>query len=346
MIPYFVVLFIVLLWLTLEKYALNRKAFWVPLFLLSVFAGIRSSKVGTDTGAYTSLFQLNFDPEYYEFNPDVEIGYQYFEYALLNFTHNYYWLFIITAFIVCFCYLRIIKNFSQDYIFSIFLFVTLGVYTFFFNGLRQGIAMAIFTLAFPYLLEKKLIIYLVICTFASLIHISALFMIPFYFLVNLNIKLIYKIFFVFLFSILSSQLIIQYFSESNKRYEGYAEFSNEAGGLFILGFYFILLVFIYMTKKLYHISDMVFQKTFEFYALGIAFLIPIAMLGAAASGPQRLLSYFTWVLVLIFPYIFLKINNKIIKYIFYIFMIAFFYLTTTRFSNLTPYTINPVFEVF
>ncbi|MFX6505652.1 EpsG family protein [Acinetobacter baumannii] len=346
MTPYFFILGLVIFWICLEKIALYRKAFWVPLLLLSIFAGVRSNRVGTDSGTYTSTFQLNLDPDYYEFNPDIEVGYQYFEYLLLNFTHHYFWLFLITAFLTCFCYLRVIKKYSQDYIFSVFLFITLGVYTFFFNGLRQGIAMAIFTLALPYLLEKKFTIYLVICGFASLIHISALFMVPFYFLVNLNIKLIYKIFFVFLLSIIFSQLVIRYFSESNKRYEVYAEFTDESGGLLVLSFYFILLIFIYVMKKIYNIKDAFFQKTFEFYALGIAFLIPVAMLGTAASGPQRLLSYFTWVLVLILPYIFLRINNKIIKYIFSILMIVFFYLTTSRFSNLTPYILNPIFEVF
>lgn len=346
MIPYFVVLFIVLIWLTLEKYALNRKAFWVPLFLLSIFAGIRSSKVGTDTAAYTALFQMNFDPKYYEFNSDVEIGYQYFEYALLNLTHSYYWLFFVTAFFIFYCYFRIIKKFSKDYILSVFLFITMGIYTFSFNGLRQGIAMAIFSLSLPYLIEKKIINYFVFCILASLIHISALFMIPFYFLVNLNIRLIYKLGVAFLFSIISSQLIVQYFAEKNKRYEGYAELSDDAGGLFLLGFYFVILIFVYMVDKLYKNTDIFFKKSFEFYALGVVALIPVAMLGTAASGPQRLLNYFTWVLILILPYTFLKLNNKVIKYTFCFLMVVFFYLTTSRFSNLTPYTINPIFEVF
>lgn len=346
MTPYLFILGFVMFWVYLEKITLNRNAFWVPVLILSIFAGVRSNKVGTDSGVYTSLFQSKLNIEYYEFSPDVEVGYQYFEYFLLNFTHQYYWLFLITSFIICFCYLSIIKRFSRDYIFSVFLFVTLGLYTFFFNGLRQGIAMAIFSLSLPYLIERKIIPYLLICTFASLIHISALFMIPFYFLVNVNIKLIYKIVSMFLFSVITSQLVIQYFAESNKRYESYAEFSDQSGGFFVLAFYLILLIFIYIIKKLYHIYDIAFQKIFEFYALGVVFLIPVAMLGTAASGPQRLLSYFTWVLVLILPHLFLRVDNKAIKYIFSILMIVFFYLTTSRFSNLTPYILNPIFEVF
>lgn len=346
MIPYFIVLLVILFWIFLEKKSLNRKAFWLPLFILVLFESIRSKKVGTDTGAYTSFFEYELDPQYYNFNSDAEYGYQFFEYLLLHLTHNYFWLFLIVGFVVCVSYLSIIKRYSVDYGFSIFLFITLGVYTFFFNGLRQGVAMAIFALSLPYLLEKKFIPYFLICIFASFVHTSALFMIPFYFLVNIEIKSIYKISTVFLFSIISSQLIIQYFAESNKRYESYAEFSDEFGGVLTLGFYFVLLVFLCVVKKIYKIKHVLFDKLFIFYALGIVALIPIALLGSSPSGPQRLLNYFTWVLVLILPYTFFRINNRIIKYIFYILMIIFFYLTTSRFSNLTPYTLNPMFEVF
>jgi hypothetical protein len=45
-----------------EKYSLNRRAFWVPVLALSLFAGIRSYRVGTDTGAYVSNYISNLNP--------------------------------------------------------------------------------------------------------------------------------------------------------------------------------------------------------------------------------------------------------------------------------------------
>jgi hypothetical protein len=44
-----------------RKYSLNRRAFWVPVLALS-FAGIRSYRVGTDTGAYVSNYISNLNP--------------------------------------------------------------------------------------------------------------------------------------------------------------------------------------------------------------------------------------------------------------------------------------------
>lgn len=346
MLPYLLVLGFVMFWIALENKALNRKSFFLPLVALSLFAAIRSYRVGTDSGTYTRHFRSNLNIYNFEFEEGVEIGYQLVEYVLLRLEANYSWLFLVTGIIVVYCYLTIIKKYSIHYIFSVFLFITLGVYTFFFNGLRQGIGMAIFVLATPYLLEKRFIPYLVVCVCASFFHTSALFMVPFYFLVNLRIKPLYKVLATFLGSLVVSRFLINYIATTNVRYESYTEVSEEAGGLLTLGFYTILLLFIYFIIRLYKIRDEYTIKLFTFYAVGVVFIIPVAMLGAMASGPQRLITYFTWTLVLILPIIFKKINNIYVTSTAVVLFLVYFVLTITRFSNLTPYMINPIFEIF
>ena len=346
MLPYLLVLGFVTFWIVLERKTLNRKSFFIPLIALSLFAGVRSYRVGTDSNNYTSDFRDNLDVQYFEFREGVEIGYQLLEYILLSLNANYFWLFFITATIVVYCYLKIIKTYSVNYWFSIFLFVTLGVYTFFLNGLRQGLAMAIFALALPYLLEKRLLAYLFVCFFASLFHTTALFMIPFYFLVNLRIKPFYKIVATFIGSLLVSRLLIQYLAATNERYAGYAGEDQEGGGYLTLGFYVILLILIYYVIRIYNIKDKQFMQLFAFYAIGVVFIIPVAMLGANPSGPQRLLTYFTWTLALILPVVFKRINNAYVTSMAVTIFTIYFILTTSKFSNLTPYIINPIFEIF
>lgn len=345
MLPYLLVLSFVVFWILLEQKALGRKSFWLPLITLSLFAGIRSYRVGTDSGAYTRDFRISLDIYNFEFNELVEPGYQFLKYALLRLTNDYFWLFFITALIVVYCYLTIIRKHSVNYWFSVFLFITLGVYTFFFNGLRQGLAMAIFALALPYLLEKRLISYLILCFLASLFHNTALFMIPFYFVVNLRIKPIYKIIVTFIGSLFVSSFLIQYLAESNDRYESYAEAGQEGGGYLTLGFYVILLILIYYVIRIYNIKDKQFMQLFSFYAVGVVFLIPVAILGANPSGPQRLLTYFTWTLALILPVVFKRINNAYVTSMAVTIFTIYFILTTSKFSNLTPYIINPIFEI-
>ena len=68
MLPYLLVLSFVIFWIVLEKQALNRKSFWVPLIVLSLFAGIRSFRVGTDSWNYTRDFRSSLDVYNFQFN--------------------------------------------------------------------------------------------------------------------------------------------------------------------------------------------------------------------------------------------------------------------------------------
>lgn len=346
MLPYILILFFVMFWIWLEKKSLNRKAFWLPLFILVLFASFRNYRVGTDTGTYVRNFINQLDYQYFNFRDGVELGYQLIEYSLLRITYNYFWLFFVTSFIVVFCYLYVFRKNSKDYTTSVFIFITLGTYTFFFNGLRQGLAMAIFALAIPYLIKRNFYKYFLICIFASFFHTTALLMVPFYFLVNLNFKLLYKLVATFFGSFILSKYLIAYIASTNERYESYTQTSENSGGLITLGFYVIMLVILYICSYIYKIKDKEFIQMFAFYALGVTFMIPIALLESNPSGPQRLLPYFTWTLALILPFLYKKINNNYIYIASFVLGLIYFYLTTSRFSNLTPYIINPIFEIF
>lgn len=346
MIPYLLVLSFVMFWITLEQKALDRKSFWLPLITLALFAGVRTYYIGTDSPGYVRSFMNPLDIDDFKFKENVELGYQLLEYSILSLTRNYFWLFFITGLIVVYCYLKMIRKYSVNYLFSVFLFITLGTYVFFFNGLRQGLAMAIFVLATPYLLEKRIIPYILISLFASFFHISALFMIPFYLLSNLKIKMIYKVLISFFGSLISSSFLVSYLAESNQRYEGYTEVSEKPGGLLTLSFFTIIMIIIYFASNVYKIKEKDFGTLFTFYAIGVSFIIPVAMLGTNPSGPQRLLTYFIWPLILLLPILFKKINNILISSLFVALTLVYFILTVSRFSNLTPYVINPIFEIF
>ena len=345
MLPYLTVFSFVMFWIKLQEKSVNRKSVYLPIIILSLFAGIRSYKVGTDSENYVQYFVNDINMYNYSFNKDIEYGYQLIEYSLLNFTHNYFWLFFITAIFFISCYLYIIKKYSVDYWFSIFFFLTLGTYTFFFNGLRQGLAMAITALALPFLLDKKFIKFFLVVLLASAFHKTALFVLPFYFIVNSNIKVIYKVIFSFLTSLAVSKFLVNYVASLNPRYEGYKQVSDESGGYLVLGFYVVMIILIYTIIHFYRIRDEQTLKIFTFYSVGTASIVPIAALGSAASGPQRLISYFTWTLILLLPIVVKKVGNKFISLLAFLFSIIYFYMTTQAFSNLAPYVVNPIFEI-
>lgn len=345
MFIYFFVLVSVISWVILEKESFSRKAFWVPLLFLSFFASIRSHFIGTDTSAYTSNFRNALDPDYYYFRQNLEYGYQFFEYSLLKITYNYFWLFFISSIIVVGSYLYIFKKQSQDYLLSIIIFICFGYYLFYFNGLRQGLAMAITALATPYLIEKKFLRYVMIVFLASLFHKTALIMILFYFLIHLKIKFELKAICIFLGSFLISGPVIQYIASTNEKYASYTATSEVRGGYLTLFFYFLISLFIYFYYKKYNLKDNTYYVLMQLHIYGILLLIPVSVLGADPSGPQRLLYYFVWASTLLIPIILNKFNNMSI-YLGFIFLAFIYYSIVLRFGNLMPYQLNETFRIF
>ncbi|WP_180052118.1 EpsG family protein [Acinetobacter sp. YH12099] len=346
MLPYFFILFMVIFWIWIEQVSFSRKAVFFPLFVLVTFFSIRNFSVGTDTVVYTDKFRNSLSAHYYEFNPEIELGYQFIEYSLLNITDNYLWLFFTSALFVISIYLFVIKRFSNNYILSVFIYITFGFYTFLFNGLRQGIAMAVCFLALPYLINKNKLKYFLLIVIASLFHTSAWVMLPFYFLVHMKLRLEYKMLITFLSSFLISGILISYFAEQNSRYEEYAQVSESSGGYILLMFYFILGLLLYFLGRKERFLNHNYKIFEQVYLCGLLFMIPIALLGTNPSGPQRMLNYFTPMLIFLIPILVSKFKTSFVVYVFYMCMVIFYYLTTTRFSNLTPYLVNPVFEIF
>lgn len=345
MLPYLVLLGFVMFWISLEKKTINRKAFVIPFFTLVLFASIRNWTVGVDTGAYTFYFRYKTSPDNFEFNPYVEYGYQLLSYILIHITHNYFWLFLICSSIVVSINLSVIKKLSVDYWLSVLIFICFGGYTFFFNGLRQGIAMAIAIAAMPYLLKKNFKIYFLIIILAALFHKSALVMLILYWIVHLRLKFELKIIGVTLASFLMSRPVINYLATDNPKYKGYTQATEDAGGYLTYGLFVVIGIFCYIFGRNIAKKNLEYNLLEQFYLCSVFSLLPIVMLGTSPSGPQRIVFYYTWVIALLIPYIFKEIKAPLAKLIFIICTIAYFYLSTTRFGNLTPYTLNPIFKV-
>ena len=78
--------------------------------------------------------------------------------------------------------LQFIKKYSDNYLISLFTFVTLGVMPMMLSALRQSIALAIVFYAYTFLFERKSIQYFSLVFLAAGFHVSAYIMIPAYFI--------------------------------------------------------------------------------------------------------------------------------------------------------------------
>lgn len=152
-------------------------AYIALVVVLTLFAGLRTSY--NDTWNYIRLF--NEAPSIAEWftNPDNYNPFKnplfYFLQSFLKlFVNNPQWLIFIAALITQVCFVRFFKKYSEHFFFSIFIYFTLGTFVFTLAAIKQVLGMAIVTLAFPYLKEKKWITYYLIVIIAMLIHTYAI----------------------------------------------------------------------------------------------------------------------------------------------------------------------------
>ncbi|MDY7210186.1 EpsG family protein, partial [Acinetobacter baumannii] len=149
-----------------------------------------------------------------------------------------------------------------------------------------------------------------------------------------------------LFSFLVSKFAIEFLSSSNDRYEHYTQTADNAGGYWTLLFYSLLaIIFYFVGSKIRNVNSE-YNILEQFFICGIALVLPLALLETDPSGPQRLLYYFTWFVVLLLPIVLNKINSFFINILVIAFFLLYFYLTTSRFADLNPYIMNDFFRIF
>lgn len=148
-----------------------------------IIIGLRSG-VG-DTPAYITMF--NDAPSQFSFSAleGYEKDQGYFALSILfkQFISSdfHLWLLLIAA-ISGYAVVITLYKYSENFFFSIFLFITMTHFVWMLNGMRQFIAVSILFANTRLLIEKKFWKYLILVLLLSTIHITALIMIPVYFI--------------------------------------------------------------------------------------------------------------------------------------------------------------------
>ena len=151
--------------------------FFIFLFLLF----FRDKSVGIDLYNYYYYFQKYSMSDFSSImnhitNPnanDVEAGYIILNWLVNRFTHNFQWFLIIVASIsVIPIAVLYYKNSEHAYL-VITLFSTIGIFSMFFSGLRQIIAVSIGILAYSAAKDKKIIRFALLVLIAMLFHRTA-----------------------------------------------------------------------------------------------------------------------------------------------------------------------------
>lgn len=161
-----------------QKYTIWKDWACIALvIILALFAGLRTSY--NDTWNYIIGFNNCVEFSEWIVNPKnlnlfmnpLFYGYQS---LLKSWTNNPYLLIFTTSVFSQVCLIRFIKRYSDHFTFSIFIYFTLGTFVFSLAATKQIVAMAILTLAFPYLEKKKWVPYFLLVFVAMLMHTYAI----------------------------------------------------------------------------------------------------------------------------------------------------------------------------
>lgn len=208
----YIFLIIFLLFFSILGIKKNRKLLVFSFYFFWMMATFRDISIGNDTRSYYFLFkEVSVSSHFQNMIWRYEIGYLLLNKFISLFTSNFtIFLGIITAYMYN-IYYRIIKIYSTNYIFSVFLFLTLGIWGRSINILRLELAL-IFVLG-GYLLREKNkkyigIFFSMLCVFFQ--RISIVFLLSFFIPKKINKKfyIVSLVFVVVLFLNFSTFLTI------------------------------------------------------------------------------------------------------------------------------------------
>lgn len=348
MIPYLLVLLAVVVIAYLGRIANNRLLRGISLgtvgLILVGFAGLRDVSIGTDTGNYVRQF-LRADVTS-SITRTTEVGYSFLVWSVRELTDSYAVLLSLIAMIVVGCYLVTIRKTVQRYETALFVFVCLGVYTFFFNGARQGIAAALCFAALPFLLERRALPYLLIVGAAALFHHTALVALPLYYLISprLDITKLLLVAGATLGLIVLLENFVELATELvSEKYAGYAR-QGKGGGAVLASFLVSQGVGFFLLRDRIGNLKEEYALLLNIYLIGLVPVVAAVVTDVNPSGILRFHLYFSPVSILLWPMVFRNVRGPseraFFGFIFLVFMMSFFVLTTVTFSDLTPYKLN------
>lgn len=162
---------------------LKKATFIISCLVLIIVSGLRY-RVGTDYLSYVNLYDTNYA------NGEATLTNKpglYLVGRIASLIYNDYstWFFLMAIFTIG-IYFYVIKKYSINITFSIFLFVFLGSWHGSFNVVKQYAATALILFGFPFLVKRDFIKWCFSCVLAYTFHESAIIMLPLFFLVSTN----------------------------------------------------------------------------------------------------------------------------------------------------------------
>lgn len=301
MILYSINIILILLYVILFQLNKKSKIFSIILFFqLYLIYIFRSYNVGWDSMNYYDVFRSSNIIEWNQiFHHWMEFGYIALNKFIRCMTDNYIILWSFIGILIFIPIFKILLKYSNNIVFSIFLYVTFGLYYNSMNQIRQAIAVSICLYAFDKAIEKKYFEACIIVAIASCFHKSTIvfiiFIIASKIIKEMNRKSIIKICISIIAVFLLSNKIIKYISRfyfTNYFTEDSLIKHTKAGDLNI--FIVLLVVFLFglyfrrsYIKKFYSK-----KRVYDMCLMAIAFAVGLQLLSIRLTMIARFSQYF------------------------------------------------------
>lgn len=330
----FLTMIILMKFIKKEKFNL---ADFIIIIMLILIAGLRDG-IGTDFNMYKSFYFYTGQ----QAAAKVEWGFlELIRIVQKIFGERYFLFFTLCSAITIIPIYNIIKKKSNFPIVSLFLFVGLGFYTMSFNMVRQCISIAIMFYATQYIEERSLPKYILFVGLASLFHITAVVMLPMYFIVNRDIdkRTLKLVFIMSLFSGVIFNPIFNYIVNNVPQYHIYKTYDNTVAGIgtYLVNLIYLLIIYFVISNK----KSLVKNK-FENICLNLSIIsVPMIALSLKNTLFARMIYYFFIPISIPFANVagFFKIEytQKVFDYVLLIVLFVIYILNIISFNGVYPY---------
>ncbi|XTR37216.1 EpsG family protein [Paraclostridium tenue] len=279
-------------------------------FQLFIILALRSESVGADISRYIKNF--NFISTN---NWDIisglryEVGYKLLVKIISLITNDSQIFISIIAAISLIGVTKLIYKYSSMPVLSYWLYITFGFYTFIFSGLRQAIAISLVLISFDYLMENKIIKFILMVILASLFHKTAMAFIVCYPFKNINItkKNILSMFVSFLFIFIFRFKIMSILK--TMLYDEYEIVASNSYTLLIVAL-IILMASLYFYKSVINKNS----KNSIYYQM-MYLSVCCLLLASTTTNMTRIADYFYIYLIILIPEVLTSIKDKKLAYI-------------------------------
>ena len=179
----------------------NHLALVSACMILCFFMAMRGWNIGVDTKYYCYVFEQfrdipwskiltakTYATEAANWSFDFEPGYRIYNKILSCFSDSGQFVTISNSILIFILLYRLVRKNSPDYLLSIWLYITLGIYQTEMNVTRNAIAILFLYNAFVFIEKKQPEKYVLCCLLASSFHVAAIAFVPIYWIVH-NTKL-------------------------------------------------------------------------------------------------------------------------------------------------------------